>query len=159
GLTWTAPSSNGGPAVTPYRVYPAPTSGAGTLLPPGGTATGYTHSTAAHGPTPFYKASAVNPAAEGTAPKNAPAPPPTTPGAPTLTTATGGSNSVALTWTAPTSNGGSAITGYRVYRGTTSGAETLLTTVGTVTSYTDTTAVNGTTYYYEVSAVNAVGES
>ena len=55
-------------------------------------------------------------------------------------------------------DGGSAITGYRIYRGTASGGETLLTTVGNVTSCTDTAVANGTTYYYQVSAVNAVGE-
>jgi hypothetical protein len=35
----------------------------------------------------------------------------------------------------------------------------LLTQVGNVTSYTDTSVTNGATYYYKVSAVNAVGES
>jgi cellulose 1,4-beta-cellobiosidase len=34
----------------------------------------------------------------------------------------------------------------------------LLATVANVTSYTDTKAANGTTYYYTVSAVNSVGE-
>ena len=57
------------------------------------------------------------------------------------------------------SNGGSAITGYRVYRGTSAGGETLLTTLGNVTSFSDSGVSNGTTYYYEVAAVNAVGES
>ena len=60
---------------------------------------------------------------------------------------------------APASDGGSAITGYNIYRGTASGGETLLTQVGNVTSYTDASVTNGTTYYYKVSAVNAVGES
>ena len=58
-----------------------------------------------------------------------------------------------LSWSAP-SNGGAAITGYKVYRGTTSGNETLLTTLGNVTSFDDTGVSNGTTYYYKVSAVN-----
>ena len=78
------------------------------------------------------------------------------PDAPTLLTATPGNESVALTWSAP-ADGGSPITGYEVYRGTTSGAGTLLTTLGVVTGYVDTTVVNGTTYFYEVSAVNADG--
>ena len=81
------------------------------------------------------------------------------PSQPSLTSASGGNGSVALQWSAPASDGGSAITGYNVYRGTSSGNETLLTQLGNVTSYTDSTAANGTTYFYEVSAVNAVGES
>ena len=63
-----------------------------------------------------------------------------------------------LTWSAPASDGGATITGYKIYRGTSSGGETLLTTVGNVTSYKDTRPSNGTTYYYKVAAVNAVGE-
>jgi len=74
------------------------------------------------------------------------------------TSATGGNSTVALAWSAPVSDGGSAITGYRVYRGTSAGGETLLTTLAVVTSYDDTSAVNGTTYFYKVSAVNGVGE-
>ncbi len=84
--------------------------------------------------------------------------PPTVPTAPTNLVATGSNARVALSWSAPSSNGGSSVTGYKVYRGTTSGTETLLTSVGTTTSYSDTAVTNGTTYYYEVSAVNGVGE-
>ena len=82
----------------------------------------------------------------------------TAPGAPTLNSATAGNGQVTLGWSAPASDGGSAITGYKVYRGTTSGGETLLTTLGNVLTYTNTGLTNGQTYYYKVSAVNAVGE-
>ena len=80
------------------------------------------------------------------------------PGAPTITSAVAGNNTVTLTWNAPVNNGGSAIVGYRVYRSTTSGAETLLWTLGNVSSFTDTNAFNGTRYYYKVTARNAVGD-
>src|SRR6187401_1338336 len=65
---------------------------------------------------------------------------------------------VTLSWSPPASNGGSMITGYRVYRGTVSGGESLFENLGVVTSYTDTNVVKGVTYYYQVSAVNIIGE-
>ena len=85
---------------------------------------------------------------------------PTAPGAPTLNSATAGPGSVTLAWSAPSSNGGSAITGYKVYRGTSSGGEAFVASVGATTSFTDTLVSAGATYYYTVTAVNSVpGES
>ena len=78
------------------------------------------------------------------------------PAAPVLT-ATAGTLVVHLSWTTPF-DGGSAITGYNVYRGTTSGGETLLATLPVTTFYDDFAVLSSTTYYYEVSAVNANGE-
>ena len=70
---------------------------------------------------------------------------------------------MALSWTAPSNNGGVNITSYRVYRGTSSGTEALLTSggcsgLGAVTSCTDTGLTPGQAYYYVVTAVNAIGE-
>ena len=53
----------------------------------------------------------------------------------------------------------SGATSYTVYRGATSGSETSLATGVAGTSYNDTTAARGTTYYYTVAAVNAAGTS
>jgi cellulose 1,4-beta-cellobiosidase len=78
------------------------------------------------------------------------------PPAPTGLTATGGNAQVVLNWTAS-----SGATSYNVYRGTAAGGESasaIATGVGT-TSYTDPGLTNGTTYYYEVAAVNASGTS
>ena len=82
----------------------------------------------------------------------------TAPGAPVLSGLAG--NAVNhLKWT-DGSNGNSPITSHTIYRGSSSGGETVLATVsGTATSYDDAAVVNGTTYYYQVSAANAVGGS
>lgn len=84
----------------------------------------------------------------------------TAPTAPQSLVATSGNAQVSLGWSASASDGGSAVTAYKIYRSTVSGSETLLASpVGTATSYLDSTAANNTTYYYEVTAVNAIGES
>jgi len=76
------------------------------------------------------------------------------PAPPTGLSATPGNTQVSLSWTAS-----SGATSYNVKRSTTSGGP--YTTVGspTGTSFTNTGLVNGTTYFYVVSAVNASGES
>ncbi len=80
------------------------------------------------------------------------------PGAPTALSALAGDASVSLSWSPPSFDGGSPVTSYRVYRGTSPGSETFLADAGPATSYLDTSAVNGTTYFYKVTAVNANGE-
>ena len=55
-----------------------------------------------------------------------------------------------LTWTASTDNVG--VTNYEIYRD-----DVLLTTVGAVTSYADTTVSPSTTYAYKLKAVDAAG--
>jgi hypothetical protein len=69
-----------------------------------------------------------------------------------------GNAQVAISWTAPSSNGGQTISGYNIYRGPSASSTTLLTTVGASTfTYLDTTVTNGVDYYYNVAAVNSVG--
>ena len=80
------------------------------------------------------------------------------PGVPTGLTPTPGNNQVGLSWTAPSGT----VSSYNVKRGTVSGGPyTTISTLGAVTSpaYLDLTAVNGTLYYYVVSALNGGGES
>ena len=76
------------------------------------------------------------------------------PPVPTGLSATAGDNQVALSWTAS-----AGATGYNVKRAVTNGG--LYAVIGTAagTSYTDTTATNGTTYYYVVSGTTGLGES
>ena len=77
----------------------------------------------------------------------------TPPAAPTLG-ATPGNAQVALSWSTST-----GATSYNVLRGPSTGTETLLATGIGGTTYTDVGLTNGTTYFYEVQAVNSAGPS
>lgn len=86
----------------------------------------------------------------------------TVPGAPTNVTASAGSGEIILNWEAPASDGGKAITAYEVFRGTSSGTETYVTSgacsnLGAVLTCTDAGLTNGVTYYYYVIAANPIG--
>src|SRR6267143_6651 len=86
----------------------------------------------------------------------------TAPGAPTGLTATSASSSqINLSWSAPTNNGGSAITGYKIERSTDGGSSWSppVNTGSTATSYSDSGLIPSTTYTYRVSAINSAGTS
>ncbi|MEP6665624.1 MAG: Ig-like domain-containing protein [Nocardioidaceae bacterium] len=82
----------------------------------------------------------------------------TAPGAPTIGTATAGSTNATVTWSPPTSDGGSAITEYRVQ--VLSGGVVLRTVTGISATATSTVVgglTNGQAYTFRVRAINAVG--
>ena len=150
-LTWNASTGANSYTVGRGTVSGGPYS---TTFPAGTTS--YTDTTAANGTTYYYVVAAVNSAgasansSQVSAMPVAPAPPAT----PTGLAATAGNNQVSLTWNAST-----GATSYTVGRGTASGGPYGTTFSTTTASYTDSTAVNGTTYYYVVAAVNAAGTS
>src|SRR6266508_3002075 len=79
----------------------------------------------------------------------------TPPPAPTSLVATPGNAQVSLSWNAST-----GATSYNVKRSTTSGGPyTTIATGVTATNFTNTQLVNGTTYFFVVTAVNSAGES
>jgi len=80
----------------------------------------------------------------------------TPPATPTNVNATAGDARVTLAWNANTEPD---LAGYEVFRSTTATVSTSGTPLGTPTSngYIDTTAVNGTTYYYAVRAKDTSG--
>jgi hypothetical protein len=154
-LAWTV-ADDGGAPVTSYTVNRAVGSGAFATVATT-TDPSYVDSPVTAGTTYRYTVTATNSAGPSVPSSPLSLLPTTVPSAPTLT-ATGGSSKVTLTWTPP-DNGGSAITGYQVLRGATASSATLLATVGSVTSYVDSTAVPGTSYAYRLAAVNANGAS
>jgi Tol biopolymer transport system component/fibronectin type 3 domain-containing protein len=74
----------------------------------------------------------------------------------TSPSAVAGNGQVALTWAASP-----GATSYNIYRSTTSGGEPATPTYSGVTStaFTASSLTNGRTYYFQVTAVNAAGES
>jgi lysophospholipase L1-like esterase/regulation of enolase protein 1 (concanavalin A-like superfamily) len=122
-----------------------------------------------HGLSPFYWSSPNSPfdyvTGELTAPDVvdvltggiAPPPPNGAPYAATGLTATASGTQVTLSW-----NAAAGATSYRLYRASASGFESEIApavTGITGTTYTDTGLNGGTTYYYQVVAVNASGPS
>lgn len=157
-LSWSAPADSGGGEVTRYYVYwsTSPT-GTASRIDTLSNATTYSHRGLTNGVTYYYTVSAMTSGGEGPSTSQSSARPATSPGAPENLAVQGGARQTVLTWQAP-ANGGEPIVGYRIYRGTASGMETLLLTVGVVGTYTDTGLQDNTQYYYRVSAVNALGE-
>ncbi len=147
-LTWSASSD-----ATSYIVKRSTTSGAEVQIA-APSAASYTDTGVTNGTKYFYVVAAVNSVGDSanSAEVNAtPALP--APGVPANVMATAGNAEVTLTWGAVTN-----ATSYHVKRSTTSGTETQIG-APTGTNYTDTTAKNGTKYFYVVSAVDSTGES
>ena len=166
-LTWAPPANNGGAAIAGYNIYRGTSAGGESATPIAANVAGtsFTDTGLVNGTTYYYTVAAVNSA--GVSPKsNETSATPasvqaTVPSAPQSLTAKGADGSVSLSWAAPSSDGGSPVTGYDVYRGTSPGGESATPLASNVVTngFTDTSAVNGTTYYYMVAAVNAAGLS
>ena len=152
-LTWNAVYG-----ATSYRIYRSTSRGSGYSLLGTTTATSYTNTGAKAGTTYYYRVKACNDAGlspysnivsgqvKTVTPK---------PAAPVVKIGhSAASGKPMLTW-----NAVSGATSYKVYRATSQkGTYSLLGTV-TATSYTNTGAKAGVTYYYKVKAVNSAGES
>lgn len=160
-LTWT--SSSG---ATGYNVKRATVSGGPYAQIAAATAASYSDASLTNGMTYYYVVSATNRSGESgnsaqvsAAPANPnPAAPPVTPvaapPAPSSLASTAGNATVALSWSSS-----SGATGYSVKRATVSGGPYAQIATSSSTFYNDSAVINGTTYYYVVSAVNSVGES
>ena len=149
---WVAPNDEGS-AITGYVITPYVGATAKTPVDVGPTAVSDDVTGLTNGTTYTFTVAATNSIGTGSpSPVSNAVTPRSVPGAPTSVTPTAGKGSVKLTWKAPSSTGGSAITGYVIKPSI--GAAV---TVGKVTSYTVTKLTNGTAYTFTVAAKNAVG--
>jgi len=157
-LTWAAPSSNGGSAITSYSVTAVPTGGTSvTTTFPGNVTSG-----TVWGLTPtmtyFFTVSATN--ATGTSSpswaSNSVTPNAAVPAVMAAPAVTPNSMQVALTWVAP-ADGGSVLTGF-VATASASGQPSVTTTFApTATSGTVYGLTNGVAYTISITAINANG--
>ena len=151
-LTWNAVGG-----ATSYRIYRSTAKGSGYSLLGTTTATSYTNTGAKAGTTYYYRVKACNdvglsPYSNIVSGNVVVTPKPSAPVVKIGNSAASGKPM--LTW-----NAVSGATSYKVYRATSqNGTYSLLGTV-TATSYTNTGAKAGTTYWYKVKAVNSAGES
>src|ERR1700722_2845346 len=149
-LAWSASSG-----ATSYHVKRSTMSGAEVQIASPST-NNFVDTGVVNGTKYFYEVSAVNSSGESanSAEVNAtPVAPQTAPPTPANLQALAGNAQVSLTWSAS-----AGATNYHVKRSTSSGAETQIA-APTANTFTDTTTVNGTKYFYVVSALNSVGES
>jgi fibronectin type 3 domain-containing protein len=144
-LAWTGSTDNVG--VTNYEIFRG-----GSLLTTVGAVTAYSDTGLANGTQYSYKVRALDAAnnmSGFSSPVSATTFDTAPPSNPTNLTATAvGTTRADLAWTAATDNVG--VTNYEIFRG-----GVLLTMVGAVTSYSDTSVTTGSTYSYQVRALDA----
>jgi RHS repeat-associated protein len=154
-VSWTA-APNGGSTITKYVVNASP-GGATTTVTGNPAATNGIVTGLSNGTPYTFTVLATNALGTGVTSAASPAVTPIgTPGAPTGATATAGNAQATVSWTAPVSNGGAAISSYTItstpgnFTKTVSGSPPA--TSGTVIGLT-----NGTPYTFTVYATNAAG--
>ena len=158
-VSWVAPANNGS-GIRDYLIQYSSNGGVawnnfsdGTSRSTTATVTGLADNT-----TYIFRAAAVN--YIGTGPWSTASGSVTTnalPGSPTGVSGTPGNEEIALSWTAPSSDGGDSITGYRVEYTPSGGSASFVNTGSSLTSYTVSGLSNGTSYTFRVAAITAVG--
>ena len=160
-LSWTAPSNNGGTAITSYKLDISSDGGAtwaDLVADTGSTTTTYTATSLTNGQAYSFRVSGINAAGIGAASSVVSATPFSAPSAPASVSVTAGDAQVLVVWTAPTSSNGASVTGYVIDRYDGSSWTTLVSNTGNaLTRYTATGLTNGTAYSFRVSAINSAG--
>ena len=133
----------------------------GPFVPAGTTSSTFTIPGLVNGTVYAVSVRADNAIGSGAASGPVSAAPSTVPGAPTNVLAVSDSAAADVSWSAPSSTGGSPVTGYTATAYTTLAGTTVVGTPCTTTALacTVTGLTNGTTYYVGVVATNAAGSS
>jgi hypothetical protein len=158
-VSWGAPASNGGAAITAYRVERSTNGRTWTLV----TATAPLTRTIVvghltNGVTYRFRVAARNAAGQGPWSLVAAGAAKPVPGAPGTPRAVAGAGKVTLTWSAPITRGSSAITAYRVQRSVDGIAWVTVTSAAPLTrTYTVTGLARGKAYRFRVAAINTLG--
>ena len=147
-VSFTAPASNGGAAITGYTVISNPGGITATGSSSPITVTGLTNGTEY-----TFTVTATNSAGTGSASSaSSSVTPATVPGAPAIGVVTAGDGQVTVSFTAPSSNGGAAITGYTVISNPGG-----ITATGSSSPIIVTGLTNETPYTFTVTATNNAG--
>jgi N-acetylneuraminic acid mutarotase len=151
-LNWTAPSDDGGAAITSYQ-YKKDTDAWVTI--PGVLATNYTVTGLSNATSYNFIVRAVNASGPGSDSNSTGAViTNTVPNAPTSLIGTAGNKEIILNWTAPSDDGGAAISSYQYKQD----AGAWITIPGALTtSYTAIGLLNATAYDFMIRAVNSIG--
>ena len=158
-VNWSYPVDDGGIPVSEYTIYRSTLSGGPyTQVGSNTSALGF-EETVLNGFTYYYVVIAQNQYRSSQFSSEVNVNPIGVPSPPTsILTSLAGDN-VSITFTTPTTNGGSTILGYRIYRSQTQNGPYSLISDGLNLSYLDTNVVNNETYYYVLTSYNSYGES
>jgi Fibronectin type III domain len=166
-LSWASPSSDGGSAVNSYLVEGGTSpSGGGIMEKVGSPGHAATISHLTNGTTYYFRVHAENAYGEGAAATvtvtlqgpGSVQDSASVPGPPAGLKPGYGGGFIALSWSPPTSTGGSPITGYHVYLGSNRSLAGARVFPASGTSFRATDVENGSQYYIKVTALNAAGE-
>ncbi len=158
-ISWTAPSNNGGAAITSYIVSYRIGAGAEQTASVNGNTTSHQLTGLTGGNTYTIKVRAVNSAGQGSYSNTASITAAEEPGVPAGLEVTPGDGTLALSWTASSANG-AAVSNYTVwYRNEADEEVVEVETGNTGTTYTITGLSNGQNYTVKVKSENEIGES
>ena len=155
-LSWLAPSSNGGASLIQYFVQDKlhASSTFATVATTSSSTLSSIVTSLTNGTSYDFQVLAQNSVGTSSPSNTLTATPITVPGAPTMGSATAGNAQATVTFSAPGSNGGSAILYY-----TASSTPSNITATSATTSITVTGLTNGQPYTFKVTATNAAGTS